>query len=432
MPSGGSAQGTSFSYDGANTRTGLTSSGQTTSYLQDTAGGLPVALQERVGTNTPSSYLYGLGTTSPMMQTTAGSVTAWYHSDALGSVRVISSSSASVLNTSSYSAYGTPTFTSGNTPNTHGYAGEQIDPTGLSYNRARYYDATLGRFTQRDTFAGRTSDPLSLNRHIYAKNSPTNAIDPSGWCTDLLSCTTEIGSRVVSSLDEITGPAKIIWQAAPAAAATAAGATTTGGGGGATLSAGGAAVAAVGGVLLGTAGACGAKATFAPQAFCLWNGNQPFNQSDDSKSCGAAGGDFGADDSGGQASGSDTGDDFGADETSPSPNEDSKGDIRDEYENEVRGLKNKAQQMRENGYSEEEIARTLYTDRRELGIKYKAMTPPDKLEEIYQRNEQKYGDKLGPSIDYLRGKGKSWSDIIDSATRPGGQDIVPRLRGRPE
>ena len=114
------------------------------------------------------------------MQTTAGSVTAWYHSDALGSVRVLSNSSAAILNTSSYSAYGTPTFTSGSTPNTHGYAGEQIDPTGLSYNRARYYDATLGRFTQRDTFAGRTNDPLSLNRYVYTQNMPTSVTDPSG------------------------------------------------------------------------------------------------------------------------------------------------------------------------------------------------------------------------------------------------------------
>ena len=179
-PSGGSAQSTSFGYDGANTRTGLTTGGQTTSYLQDTAGGLPVALQERVGTNTPSSYLYGLGSTSPLMQTTAGSVTAWYHSDALGSVRVLSNTTGGVSNTSSYSAYGTPTFTSGSTPNTHGYAGEQIDPTGLSYNRARYYDANIGRFTQRDTFAGRVQNPLSLNRYVYTWNNPLKYVDRSG------------------------------------------------------------------------------------------------------------------------------------------------------------------------------------------------------------------------------------------------------------
>ena len=114
------------------------------------------------------------------MQTTAASVTAWYHSDALGSVRVLSNTTGGVSNTSSYSAYGTPTFTSGSTPNTHGYAGEQIDPTGLSYNRARYYDAGIGRFTQRDTFAGRVQNPLSLNRYIYTWNNPLKYVDRFG------------------------------------------------------------------------------------------------------------------------------------------------------------------------------------------------------------------------------------------------------------
>lgn len=31
----------------------------------------------------------------------------------------------------------------------------------------------------------------------------------------------------------------------------------------------------------------------------------------------------------------------------------------------------------------------------------------DGLEQIYQRNLEKYGDKLGPTIDYLRSKGKT-------------------------
>lgn len=73
--------------------------------------------------------------------------------------------------------------------------------------------------------------------------------------------------------------------------------------------------------------------------------------------------------------------------------------------------------------STEQIARTLHAERRALGVKYKDLTPPEMLEKIYQRNLEKYGDKLGPSIDYLRGKGKTWEQIIDSATRPGGKDL---------
>jgi hypothetical protein len=47
--------------------------------------------------------------------------------------------------------------------------------------------------------------------------------------------------------------------------------------------------------------------------------------------------------------------------------------------------------MRSAGASTEEIARALHADRRALGVKYKNLTPADKLAEIYERNEAKYG-----------------------------------------
>ena len=97
--------------------------------------------------------------------------------------------------------------------------------------------------------------------------------------------------------------------------------------------------------------------------------------------------------------------------------------LRAAYEAEVSGLSSIAGQMRSAGQSSENIARSLHGMRRELGIKYKSLTPDDMLQTIYQRNIQKYGDKLGPSVDYLRQKGKSWDDIIESATRSGGKDL---------
>jgi hypothetical protein len=51
------------------------------------------------------------------------------------------------------------------------------------------------------------------------------------------------------------------------------------------------------------------------------------------------------------------------------------------------------------------------------------MTPPEMLSKIYERNLAKYGDKLGPSIEWLRARGKSWDDIIESAVRTGGKDL---------
>jgi hypothetical protein len=53
------------------------------------------------------------------------------------------------------------------------------------------------------------------------------------------------------------------------------------------------------------------------------------------------------------------------------------------------------------------------------------MTPPDILKIISERNLKRYGDELGPSIEWLRSQGKSWEDIIESASRPGGADLKP-------
>ncbi|MDQ3747866.1 MAG: hypothetical protein M3367_02455 [Acidobacteriota bacterium] len=98
--------------------------------------------------------------------------------------------------------------------------------------------------------------------------------------------------------------------------------------------------------------------------------------------------------------------------------------LRRVYENKVKGLTVEAQKMRQAGQDVETIARTLHAKRRQLGIEYKDLTPPDMLKNVFDRNMRNYGDKWGPSIDYLRTvKGKTWEQIIESACRPGGKDL---------
>jgi len=97
--------------------------------------------------------------------------------------------------------------------------------------------------------------------------------------------------------------------------------------------------------------------------------------------------------------------------------------LRQQYIDAVEGLAGKATDMRAAGNSTEQIARTLHADRRALGVQFKDLTPEAKRIEIYDRNIVKYGDKLGPSIDWLRAQGKSWEQIIESAIRPGGKDL---------
>lgn len=82
----------------------------------------------------------------------------------------------------SYDAYGVTTTNYGNQLNNpYQYNAEYTDSsTGNQYLRARYYDASNGRFLTKDTYLGETNDPLSRNLYTYARNNPTNLIDPSG------------------------------------------------------------------------------------------------------------------------------------------------------------------------------------------------------------------------------------------------------------
>ena len=64
------------------------------------------------------------------------------------------------------------------------YAGESIDPlTGLSFNRARWYDPSAGRFNRVDPWAGDAQRPQTLNKYAYAHDDPISNSDPSGLMT---------------------------------------------------------------------------------------------------------------------------------------------------------------------------------------------------------------------------------------------------------
>ncbi len=80
-----------------------------------------------------------------------------------------------------YDAFGNIISQEGDADNQILYAGYQYDPeTELYYVNARYYDSSSARFLTEDTYSGKISDPLSLNRYTYCHNSPIRYYDPSG------------------------------------------------------------------------------------------------------------------------------------------------------------------------------------------------------------------------------------------------------------
>ena len=105
-----------------------------------------------------------------------GSSLYFYVSDALGSTRLVTSTSGLVFS-SNYLPYG-PTFGQ-NGSEAFMYTGKPFDSlTGFYYYNARLYDQTIGRFLTEDTYTGSESDPLSLNRYIYARDNPEKYTDP--------------------------------------------------------------------------------------------------------------------------------------------------------------------------------------------------------------------------------------------------------------
>jgi hypothetical protein len=97
--------------------------------------------------------------------------------------------------------------------------------------------------------------------------------------------------------------------------------------------------------------------------------------------------------------------------------------LRKQYVNAIGALAGKIPEMRQAGMSTEQIARTLHAERNALKSEFRALSPAEKVVEFEQRNIQRYGNPLGPTIEELRNAGKSWDDIIESAMRAGGSDL---------
>jgi RHS repeat-associated protein len=123
-------------------------------------------------------YLYGTQVDQVLADETATSM-VWALADNQGTVKDLVDNNGVVVNHITYDSFGKVVAQSNASVEfRYGYTGrEQDGETGLDYYRARYYDASNGRFISEDPIGFDAGDS-NLTR--YVGNSPINWVDPSG------------------------------------------------------------------------------------------------------------------------------------------------------------------------------------------------------------------------------------------------------------
>ena len=172
LTSVGGATTATLQYDPFGRRTSETVSGVQTQFLYDGAN----IVQELQGGTPVANDLAGLNLDEVFARSTA-SGTESLLTDALGSTIGLGNSTGAVATRYTYDPYGTPTAAGAASSNSFSFTGRERDPTGLEYDRARYYSPKLGRFISQDPLGPATSGP---NLYLYAGNSPTSYTDPTG------------------------------------------------------------------------------------------------------------------------------------------------------------------------------------------------------------------------------------------------------------
>jgi RHS repeat-associated protein len=201
------AGGVALVYDGDGNRVQETVAGVTTNYLvadQNLTGYAQVMDELQNGT-VSRSYTYGLSLINQRLMAN-GQGLSFFGFDGHGSVRYLTSSTATVTDTYDFDAFGNLISSTGSTPNNYLFAGEQFDSAlGIYYNRARYYDQRIGRFWTMDTLEGSIDEPLSLHHYVYASGNPPNRRDPSGF-EDIASLS--VAEGISDQLDSVTAQAE--------------------------------------------------------------------------------------------------------------------------------------------------------------------------------------------------------------------------------
>ncbi len=161
-----------YAYDGLGRRVEAKEGSSTTFYAYEGTE----TLYEQLASGVVNDYIYAGGM---RIARVSGIAVSYFHTDALGSTRLVTDSSKTVLFTDSYQPFGQDNSSTGN--ENYKFTGKPVSQTtGLYYEYQRWYDPSIGRFISPDPKHGKLSSPQSLNLYVYVLGRPTSLTDPSG------------------------------------------------------------------------------------------------------------------------------------------------------------------------------------------------------------------------------------------------------------
>jgi len=106
-----------------------------------------------------------------------GTSTRYYNAEAQGSTTSLTNSTQTITTSYRYEAFGALRSQAGSDTNDQLFTGHVRDSaTSLYYSRTRWYQATIGRFTNDEPWR-RTPEP---SPYVYVLNNPATLVDPDG------------------------------------------------------------------------------------------------------------------------------------------------------------------------------------------------------------------------------------------------------------
>ncbi|WP_235941793.1 polymorphic toxin-type HINT domain-containing protein [Paenibacillus puerhi] len=156
-----------------------TENGQTTRYYWDGDQIIAEAAVKNGDVTLTARYIRGRGLIA--REDSRGK--DYYIHNAHGDVVELRDRTGARLNSYSYDIWGNPKQQIEQVSQPFRYSGEMWDnATHLQYLRARWYDPSMHRFINEDTYEGDITNPLTLNLYTYVYNNPLRYTDPSGHC----------------------------------------------------------------------------------------------------------------------------------------------------------------------------------------------------------------------------------------------------------